>query len=103
MSDASCPRPAFIKCAHCGRLLCLEHFLGRKCFHATDEPRAGPSHEHRELISQHLERQEAFLFTDVAHNKIMGELPIDMIEEEIERIENEFSDEHKWSRRDENF
>lgn len=28
-----CGEHAFIKCSHCGRLLCLKHFLERTCFH----------------------------------------------------------------------
>lgn len=38
-----CSRPAFIKCAHCGKILCLKHFLDRACFHEVNEERAGPS------------------------------------------------------------
>lgn len=37
-----CDRHAFIRCAHCGKLLCLHHFLERSCFHdhpATTDPR----------------------------------------------------------------
>lgn len=94
-SNTMCPRSAFIKCAHCGRLLCLQHFLDRKCFHSTDEPRAGPSHEHNDLVSQHLESQESYLFNDIAHDDVEGELPFDMIEEEVENIENNANDELK--------
>lgn len=32
----NCSNHAFIKCAHCGKLLCLKHFLERTCFH--DDP-----------------------------------------------------------------
>lgn len=39
----SCGRPAFIRCAHCGKILCLKHFLERVCFHEVHEERAGPS------------------------------------------------------------
>ena len=39
---ANCTKHAFIRCAHCGKLLCLEHFLDRVCFHEpsdrTDSP-----------------------------------------------------------------
>lgn len=28
-----CNERAFITCAHCGKFLCLKHFLGRECFH----------------------------------------------------------------------
>lgn len=35
-----CEAPAFMKCAHCSRLLCAKHFLARVCFHeAQDEER----------------------------------------------------------------
>lgn len=30
---SNCDRHAFIRCAHCGKLLCLQHFLERTCFH----------------------------------------------------------------------
>lgn len=29
----SCTNHAFIRCSHCGKLLCLRHFLERRCFH----------------------------------------------------------------------
>lgn len=39
-----CTAHAFIKCAHCGKLICLQHFLERTCFHdENDGPRAGTS------------------------------------------------------------
>lgn len=28
-----CTKDAFIRCSHCGKLLCLHHFLERQCFH----------------------------------------------------------------------
>ena len=30
-----CDKYAFIRCAHCGRHLCLKHFLDRQCFHRS--------------------------------------------------------------------
>lgn len=30
-------RPAFIRCSHCGKLLCLQHFLERVCFHEGED------------------------------------------------------------------
>lgn len=39
-----CTRPAFIKCSHCGKVLCLKHFFERVCFHETHSDRAGPSY-----------------------------------------------------------
>lgn len=61
-SGTQCTRPAFIRCAHCGRILCLHHLLSRECFHETGGPRAGPSHE-REPASR---VNEAWLFDDTA-------------------------------------
>lgn len=29
----ACSSHAFIRCSHCGKLMCLEHFLERTCFH----------------------------------------------------------------------
>ena len=31
----NCTEYAFIRCAHCGRHLCLRHFLDRVCFHGS--------------------------------------------------------------------
>lgn len=31
-----CEHRAFIRCAHCGKLLCLEHFLNRTCLHLIE-------------------------------------------------------------------
>lgn len=39
----NCNQHAFIRCSHCKKHLCLNHFLGRKCFHPVEEQRAGPS------------------------------------------------------------
>ena len=40
----NCTAHAFIKCAHCGKLLCLHHFLERECFHNEEtNAGAGPS------------------------------------------------------------
>lgn len=30
---AGCQKHAFIKCTHCGKLLCHHHFMNRTCFH----------------------------------------------------------------------
>lgn len=32
----NCSAHAFIKCSHCGKLLCLKHFLERVCFHENE-------------------------------------------------------------------
>lgn len=32
----NCTRHATLRCSHCGRLLCLTHFLNRTCFHEVD-------------------------------------------------------------------
>lgn len=44
-----CEKHPFIKCAHCDQLLCLHHFLERKCFHNPSDVRkkreAEPEHE----------------------------------------------------------
>lgn len=39
----NCSRSAFIRCSHCGKILCAKHFLERVCFHEHNEQRAGPS------------------------------------------------------------
>lgn len=42
--EGPCQRPAYIRCAHCGKNLCIKHFLDRVCFHEIDDgERAGPS------------------------------------------------------------
>ena len=33
-----CTHKAFIKCSHCGKILCYEHFLSRTCFHNIEYP-----------------------------------------------------------------
>lgn len=35
--EEGCTRPAFVKCAHCGKFLCTAHFLNRTCFHEFEE------------------------------------------------------------------
>lgn len=35
---ANCTEHAFVKCLHCGKLLCLKHFLKRTCFHQSQNP-----------------------------------------------------------------
>lgn len=40
---SNCSSHAFIRCSHCRKYLCLQHFLERKCFHAVNDQRAGPS------------------------------------------------------------
>lgn len=42
-TNTTCSRPAFLKCSHCGKILCLKHFLDRVCFHESNEDRARPS------------------------------------------------------------
>lgn len=32
-----CEQRAFIRCAHCSKHLCLQHFLARKCFHRIEK------------------------------------------------------------------
>lgn len=31
-----CDHEPFVRCSHCGRVLCLHHFLQRLCFHGSD-------------------------------------------------------------------
>ena len=31
--EFNCTNNAFIRCSHCGKLMCLKHFLERSCFH----------------------------------------------------------------------
>lgn len=50
LTHAYCSRPAFIKCSHCGKFLCLKHFIERVCFHETNEELAGPSGTHQHSI-----------------------------------------------------
>ena len=45
---SGCENLAFIRCSHCGRKLCLLHFLQRHCFHNAQAgilpgPQLGPS------------------------------------------------------------
>ena len=37
-----CHRSSFLRCSHCGKNLCLKHFIERACFH-EDSPQAGHS------------------------------------------------------------
>lgn len=32
-SVAGCNHSSFVRCSHCGKILCLHHFLARKCYH----------------------------------------------------------------------
>lgn len=41
-----CNHAGFIQRAHCGKVLCLEHFLNRTCFHEIQEHH--DHHEHEE-------------------------------------------------------
>lgn len=42
--NGTCTKQAFIRCSHCGKKLCIHHFLQRVCFHSNDgQMRAGPS------------------------------------------------------------
>ena len=50
--EMNCTNFAFIKCAHCGKHLCLKHFLDRACFHEVNDARAGPSMENAGQSSQ---------------------------------------------------
>lgn len=43
VNNTACSRPAWIKCAHCGKKLCLKHFIERTCFHEVLEQSSGPS------------------------------------------------------------
>lgn len=36
-SHTGCQNRGFIRCSHCGKFLCLEHFLNRTCFHHREE------------------------------------------------------------------
>lgn len=52
----NCSNHAFIKCSHCGKFMCLEHFLERNCFHhhtnnGTDPDDTDSDSGHDELIS----------------------------------------------------
>lgn len=53
-TNESCTRPGVIKCAHCGKVLCLKHFMDRVCFHnaSSDIERAGPSGEQQQQRHQ---------------------------------------------------
>lgn len=37
-----CKHSSYLRCSHCGKHLCLKHFLERACFH-EDSPQAGTS------------------------------------------------------------
>lgn len=43
-SANGCEKHAFVRCAHCGKLYCLNHFLERSCVHTVQEssPRRRP-------------------------------------------------------------
>lgn len=43
ITNTTCSRPAFIRCSHCGKILCLHQFMERVCIHNINEERAGPS------------------------------------------------------------
>lgn len=43
-----CDSPAFIRCSHCGKLMCLSHFLDRKCFHEPSQNMSVPYEIHTE-------------------------------------------------------
>lgn len=49
---SNCSRHAFIRCSHCGKLLCLHHFLERNCFHG---PTSGRSRGIRSACDEHSE------------------------------------------------
>lgn len=38
----NCTQNAHIRCAHCGKLMCLKHFLPRSCFHERSLRGNGP-------------------------------------------------------------
>lgn len=41
---AGCDKYAFLRCAHCGKHLCIEHFLDRVCFHDHNDDEVGHDH-----------------------------------------------------------
>ena len=43
--EFNCTNHAFIKCSHCGELMCLKHFLERKCFHQHHHSVGGDGNE----------------------------------------------------------
>lgn len=47
-----CNHPAFIRCAHCGRVLCLEHFLERTCFHSPSERGIAPYYSNSSTVDE---------------------------------------------------
>lgn len=66
----SCDQYGFVQCSHCGKILCLEHFLDRVCFHenadeeletelfssadnsaSSSQDRPGPSRVNNELFN----------------------------------------------------
>lgn len=51
-SNSTCRQPAFVRCSHCGKVLCLKHFLDRLCFHDVTEERAGPSGTNQNRIAE---------------------------------------------------
>lgn len=37
LCEHNCTNYAFIRCSHCGKLMCLDHFLNRTCFHDDED------------------------------------------------------------------
>ena len=64
----NCTDHAFVQCAHCGKLLCLHHFLERVCFHEVHE---------QEL--------------DQVDLTIQGERPFQALDEEEEAFDESFA------------
>ena len=64
----NCTDHAFVQCAHCGKLLCLHHFLERVCFHEVHE--------------QELDQMDL---------TIQGERPFQDLDEEEEAFDESFA------------
>lgn len=43
LCEHNCSNYAVVKCSYCGKLLCLRHFLERKCFHEIAGPSGSPT------------------------------------------------------------
>lgn len=69
-SVRDCENHAFIRCAHCGKVLCLHHFLERNCFHDPLSP-----------LENHLNLTESAMVVADVDEEFDEELLYDMNEE----------------------
>lgn len=61
--EFNCTNHAFIRCSHCGKLMCLQHFLQRSCFHNHS---LTMDYDHHEDDSSH----DSSNSTDSSHDEL---------------------------------